>query len=193
MDLMHRGGMLRMADSGAGTGGTPPGAAGEGEGGTPAPELTFDTWYTGLDEGQRGLLDGHISGLRTALTSERTERTALSKRIADLQKAAEKGSEMERQLLAMQESLVVTERRAAFVEEAIRPEVGCSNVKAAYALATTENLFDSRGRADWNAIKTAAPELFRRPGPGSADGGAGMNQVPKLDMNMIIRRAAGRG
>lgn len=189
-----RSGMLRRPDNGAGAGGTPePGADGNQDGGTP-PELpTFDTWYASLDAPLKGLVDSHVSGLKTALTSERSERTTLSRRIGELQKVADKGSDMERQLADLQGALAATERRAAFVEEGIRPEIGCTNVKTAYALAVSDNLFDSRGRADWNAIKTAAPELFRKPGLGSVDGGAGQHQAPKLDMNTIIRRAAGRG
>ena len=91
----------------------------------------------------------------------------------------------------MQNALQVAERKAAFNEDASRPEVGCSNPKAAYALATAEDLFDRQGRPDWNALKQAAPELFRKPGPGNSDGGAGNGNQPHLTMNDIIRRAAG--
>ena len=193
--MLHnwRGEMLRSADNGAGSGGTPAGSGGEGDGGTPKPELTFDAWYGGADEQVKALVEGHVSGLKTALATERQGRSELSKQIKDLAAKAEKGSELEKQLTEASAKLEAAEKRASFAEDAIRPEVGCTNVKAAYALAIAENLFDSRGRADWNAIKTAAPELFRRAGAGSADGGAGTGQGPKLDMNSIIRRAAGRG
>jgi len=91
----------------------------------------------------------------------------------------------------MQNALQVAERKAAFNEDASRPEVGCSNPKAAYALATAEDLFDRQGRPDWNALKQVAPELFRKPGPGNSDGGAGNGNQPHPTMNDIIRRAAG--
>lgn len=189
-----RSGMLRMADSGAGTGGMPePGSGGNQDGGTPPEMPTFETWYTGLDEQGRGLVDGHVMGLKSALATERQNRADLSKQIKDLAAKAEKGSEAEKQLLDTFAKLEAAERRAAFAEDAIRPEIGCSNVKAAYALAVAEDLFDSKGRVDWTGLKSAAPELFRKPGPGSADGGAGVNHTPRMDMNMIIRRAAGRG
>ena len=54
------------------------------------------------------------------------------------------------------------EQRAAFYEEAGRPEIGCSNPKAAYLIAASEGLFTKRGDPDWPAIKAAAPELFGR-------------------------------
>lgn len=200
-DWHSRGEMLRRApDNGAGGAGGTPTAGNAGystpEGETPsvvdvAP--TFETWYAGLDTATRGLLDGHTSGLKTALHSERTERAALARQIGELQKGAEKGSALEKQLADLQGALLLTERRAAFVEDAIRPEVGCVNVKAAYALAQADDLFDRQGRPDWPALKAAAPELFRKPGPGNADGGAGSAQQRVFGMNEIIRRAAGRG
>ena len=44
----------------------------------------------------------------------------------------------------LQSKLEQSERRATFAEEAQRPEIGCLNAKAAYALAVAENLFDRR-------------------------------------------------
>ncbi len=192
--------LLRNADSGAGAaGGTPDAGSAGGNGaagGTPdaannAP--TFETWYAGLDATTKGLVDNNTHGLKTALEAERNERKTLAGQIANLQKSAEKGSDLEKQLTDLQNTLTATERRAAFVEDAIRPEIGCVNVKAAYALAVADDLFDRQGRPDWNALKQAAPELFRKPGPGSADGGAGQGQRQSVGMNEMIRRAAGRG
>ena len=201
-DRLVRGGMLRQADNGAGSGGTSQAGSNNGtsqqqsdgtsgdqqQGQTP----TFETWYAGLDATVKGLVDGHVQGLRTALASERVERGTLTRQIKDIQDKAGKGSDLEKQLSDLQATLTATERKAAFVEDAIRPEVGCVNVKAAYALAVADELFDRQGRPDWNALKAAAPELFRRAGAGSVDGGAGARSDPRLDMNSIIRRAAGR-
>lgn len=194
-----RGGMLCQPDNGAGgSGGTPDAgsAGGNGQAGeTPDGSnnaLTFEAWYGGLDAAQKGLFDGHVTGLKTALSSERAQRQDLARQITDLQKGATKGSDLEKQLADLQNTLSLTERKAAFVEDAIRPEVGCVNVKAAYALATAEEMFDRHGRPDWNALKAAAPELFRRMGAGNADGGAGQSHASHVGMNELIRRAAGR-
>lgn len=195
-----RSGMLRAPDNGAGSGGTSDGAgSGNGQqqaGGTPdgqQPAPTFDQWYAGLDGTAKGLFDAHVQGLKSSLTTERQQRGDLARQIGDLKTKAEKGSDLERQLSEVQGALATAERRAAFNEDALRPEIGCVNAKAAYALAVAENLFDSRGRPDWNTLKAMAPELFRKAGAGSADGGAGSQQQARLDMNSIIRRAAGRG
>lgn len=189
-----RGGMLRVPDNGAGSGGTPDAGAGENQdGGTPPEPPTFETWYGALDTQAKSLFDEHVNGLKTALHTERDNRAALAKQIKDLAAKADKGSELEKQLTDASAKLEAAERRAAFAEDAIKPEIGCTNVKAAFALAQAEDLFDRHGRPDWNALKVTAPELFRKPTVGSADGGAGTNQGPKLDMNTLIRRAAGRG
>ena len=188
-----RSGMLRVPDNGAGTGGTPdPAAGGNQDGETPPEPPTFETWYGALDTQAKSLFDEHVNGLKTALDTERTNRAALAKQIKDLAAKADKGSELEKQLTDASTRLEAAERRAAFAEDAIKPEIGCTNVKAAFALATAEDLFDRHGRPDWNALKATAPELFRKPTVGSADGGAGTRQAPQLDMNTIIRRAAGR-
>lgn len=195
-----RGAMLQAADNGAGSGATPDGS-GNGNGQTPGsatppgqsePPPTFDAWLGSQDETVKGLIGGRFQNLESALTTERQERGNLAKQVKDLAAKAEKGSELEKQLTTMQNALQVAERRAAFNEDASRPEVGCSNPKAAYALAVADDLFDRQGRPDWNAIKQVAPELFRKPGPGNSDGGAGNGNTPHLTMNDIIRRAAGR-
>ncbi len=189
-----RGEMLRVPDNGAGAGGmSGDGSGGQPDGETPPETLTFETWYGALDTQAKSLFDEHVNGLKTALDTERTNRAALAKQIKDLAAKADKGSELEKQLNEASTRLEAAERRAAFAEDAIKPEIGCTNVKAAFALAQAEDLFDRHGRPDWNALKATAPELFRKPTVGSADGGAGTNQGPKLDMNTLIRRAAGRG
>ena len=202
MAILQRDEMLRQADNGAGGGEMPPTDA-RGNGAQPGGEMpsdteqpapSFDAWYTTLDAPQRQLLDGHLQGLRSSLATERQQRADLARQVKDFAVKAEKGSDLEKQLNALQASLQTAERRAAFAEDAARPEIGCLSMRAAYALAVADDLFDRQGRPDWAAIRQAAPELFRRVGAGSADGGAGTTGgQPKVSMNDIIRRAAGRG
>lgn len=187
-------GMLYAADTGAGAGGTPESEPQSADvGGTPESELTFDAWYGKLDVSAKKLLDEHTTGLRAALITERQQRSDLAKQLKDLAGKAQKGSELEQQLAQMERSLELAERKAAFAEDALRPEIGCVSLKAAWALALQDELFDRRGRPDWTALKQTAPELFRKPGTGTVDGGTGGQQSPRMDMNVIIRRAAGRG
>jgi len=183
-----------------GAGGAATGAQQGSGGGTPSQnqqpqtQATFETWYAGLEPNHRALLDGHIQGLRNALGSERQQRGDLAQQVRELTTRAGKGTDLEKQLSELQTALQAAERRSAFAEDALRPEIGCGNAKAAWALALAENMFDRHGRPDWNALKQMAPELFRKTaGSGSADGGAGNQQPARLGMNEIIRRAAGRG
>jgi hypothetical protein len=153
---------------------------------------SFEDWIKGQDEAVKGVISTRFAALENTVKATRDERDAFQRQIKELLPKAEKGSEYEKTLLEMKANLETAEKRATFIEEAVKPEIGCRNPKAAYVLAVAEQLFDRRGFPDWNAIKTAYPELFGRPGaPGNA--GDGTDQPPaKSDMNTMIRRAAGR-
>lgn len=164
------------------------GQQGDGQGETP----TFESWLAQQDETIRGLLDGHVKGLKSALESERSQRGDLARQLREVTAKAEKGSELEKTLTDMTARVDAAEGRAAFYEEAGRPEVGCANSKAAFALAQAEGLFDTRGNVDWAALKTTAPELFRVKAPeGNADGGTSNPPPGKTSMDDLIRARAG--
>ena len=157
-----------------------------------APE-SFDAVYQGLDETSRGLVDQHITGLRNTVQATRAERDDLSAKLTEItQKLGRDPTEAKRLLDEMTGDLAVANQRAAFAEEAIRPDVGCVNPKAAWALAQADKLFDRRGNPDWTAIKQAAPELFRTATPpGNAGTGTGQAGPPKVSMDDFIRQKAG--
>jgi hypothetical protein len=163
--------------------------AGQEQGETPA---SWEAWIEAQPEDVKGLYNTHVEGLRNTVRATRDERDALKDQLKELGKKAETGSELEKSLNEALAKIEQTERRAAFVEDAVRPEIGCSNPKAAYALAQAEGLFDRKGAADWNAIKAAAPELFKKPSA-AGNAGNGTSNPPKANtMNDYIRRAAGR-
>ena len=181
-------GVMPTADAGA-AGEMPSAAQKDG-----APEiLTFESWFGSQDETVKGLIDAHIKGLKSALESERAQRSDLARQLRDVTAKAEKGSELEKALMEVSTQLEAAERRAAFYEEAGRPEIGCLNPKAAFALAQAEDLYDKRGRVDWEALKASAPELFRPRVP-QGNAGLGTSGPPPAhkSMNDFIRRAAGR-
>lgn len=152
----------------------------------------WDDALKGLPEPLQNLYNTHVSGLQNTVRATRQERDDLAKQIKDLLPKVEKGSELETRLTEFSSKLEAAERRAAFVEDAVKPEIGCRNPKAAYALAQAENLFTRNGSPDWNAIKAAAPELFGGRSV-EANAGAGTGGTPpKPDMNTWIRTAAGR-
>lgn len=158
------------------------------QGETPA---TWDTWYATQPENVKALYEQHVTGLKNTVQATREERDTLAKQIRDLSTKAEKGSELEKTLTEFTGKLALAEQRAAFYEDAGKPEIGCRNPKAAFALAQADNLFDRRGQPDWNAIKAAAPELFGAPSVNANAGTGTQNKPPQANtMNDFIR---GRG
>lgn len=169
----------------------------ETNGGTPetTPNGTFEEWFENQPENVKALISDHEKGLKSALNAERDNTKALSRQISDLQGAAEKGSELEKQLSTLQAKLTESERHANFIDGA--SSAGCTNAKAAYKLAKAdEDLWKRDGSPDWDAIKETAPEFFRKPGNGSGNPGSGTNTDPKAGSKMhpmdeLMRRSLG--
>jgi len=153
----------------------------------------YDEWFEAQEAGVKALLTNRFTALQNTVKATRDERDAFKGQIQDLASKVEKGSEVEQQLSSLAQKLEVTERRASFMEQAMKPEVSCRNPAAAWALATTmDEGFTKKGLPDWQAIKAAAPELFGVRVP-NAHGGDGTGDKPgKTNMNDLIRRKAGR-
>lgn len=155
---------------------------------------TFDEFLQAQDDTVRSLYETQTSGLRSALEKERESRKQANETINNLRPLVEKGSATEKQLnetLATMEQLKAQAerdaKRANFAEQAITPDVNCTNIKAAFALATAENLFNEDGVPNWTELKKLAPELF-----GTKRNHAGATGEPVAQgMNQIIREAAG--
>ena len=176
-----------MADEATKTGGDPQNNPGEFE--------SFEQFLEKQPESVQKLYETHTSGLKSALQKERDSKKDLDDQLKAATAKAEKGSDLEKTLLELQKQSAASERRARFAEEAITPEIGCTNVKAAFALAVAEDLFKKSGDPDWEAIKKAAPELFKKPGSttsGKAGDGTGEDGKPKRSMNDLLRAARSR-
>ena len=163
----------------------------ENQGETPA---DFETWLEGQEPKVKELYTQHSEALLNTVRATRKERDDMAKQIKELAKQTAEGSDARKALDEMSARLEVTERRASFMEEAMKPEIQCRNARAAWLVATSENLFDKKGNPDWNAIKQEAPELFGAI-TANAQAGAGTASPPpaKKNMNDFIRTAAGRG
>ena len=138
------------------------------------------------------LYEQHTAALLNTVKATREERDGLKNQVKELLAKSEKGSENEKALTETLLKLEATERRATFVEEAVKPGIDCRNPKAAYAYAVTVDAFDKKGNPDWELLKREVPELFGRSSP-PAHGGSGTESPPQAnDINSMIRRAAGR-
>jgi hypothetical protein len=162
--------------------------------GTESNDFDFDAWLGEQPDHVKKGYEGKTSGLHSALETERTQRKEFAKQLKDLTTKAEKGSEAEKALGEMSSRVEQAEHRAAFYEDAGKPEIGCTNPKAAFLVASADNLFKRSGEPDWAAIKQAAPELFasRKTPPGNAGTGNGAPAPKGGTMNDYIRAAAGR-
>ena len=159
-----------------------------------ADPIKFDEWISGQDETIKTAYEQHTSGLMNTVKATRQERDTFAKQIKELAEKAEKGSDLETLLNQTKLELEVAEKRAVFSEDAIKPEIGCSNPKAAYLIAAADGLFDKRGNPDWEAIKKAAPELFlgSKGTQTHAGAGSGSQASSSGTMNDFIRGVSGR-
>lgn len=167
-----------------------------GEAQAQAGSLQWEDWLGEQPEPVQALIDGHTKGLKSALESERRQRSDLAKQLREAAKASEQGSETRKALEEMTAKLDLAEMRARFYEEGIKPEIGCTNPRLAMLAAQELEAIDSKGRILWETIKTAFPEMFRQARQPQGNAGAGTGAPPPANvgnaMNNAIRRAAGR-
>jgi len=157
-------------------------------------EVTFDSWLDGQDDSVKELVNKRFEALTNTVKATRNERDDFRKQLKELSGKAKEGSELRTALDEMGAKLELAELKATFVEEAIKPEIQCKNVKAAWLLAQADGFFDKRGNVNWSGLKSAAPELFGPVIPSGAGGnGRQQENMPSGgDMNTWIRTAAGR-
>ena len=162
-----------------------PDTAGE----TPA---TYEGWLEGQDESVKTLIGANTSGLKSALEKERETRKDLEKELRDKAEKAEKGSEAQVELQGMADKLQETDRRVDFYDEA--HDAGVTNLKLAYTVAVQDGMFDTKGNANFKAMKEAYPELFgaTQVTPGNAGTGTQTTPPSGTGMNNFIRGKTGR-
>jgi len=154
-------------------------------------KLTYDTFVSGQSEEVKTLLEENVTGLKSALESERDARGDLEKKVREVAKEAE--GEAKEKLEALANELKAADQKADFFVAA--QAVGVSNLKLAYIVAIDEELFDRRGNVNFEKMKADYPELFGEK-PKTPKGYGGSGQTPPdagTDMNKRIRRKAGLG
>lgn len=199
-NLLERNLLFAPEDKGAGGGDSkgngdakPKGENDKGKVGELKSEPTFEEWLVGQDDTVKGLIDGHVKGLKTALGSEREARGQAEQDLRDVAGKLEEGSAAQKEVLRLADDVAVGNTKADFYEDA--HEAGVSNLKLAYHVAVTDDLFDKRGNVNFDKMKEAYPELFgkppKRPKAGAGEG-AGEDLSGQADMNLFIRRSAGK-
>jgi hypothetical protein len=168
--------------------------AGQQQAQPPATPASWDEVVATLTPEVKTLYEGHTAGLKSALQTERQQRSELAKQINTLSKQAADGSDLKKSLEGMTAKLESETQRADFYEQAVKPEIGCSNPGLAFIAARESGAIDQRGRINWGELKQQFPELFKSKSPPPASAGAGTSNPPaaKADMSAWIRHAAGR-
>ena len=148
----------------------------------------FEEWLKDQTDEIKSMFEEHVSGLTSALKSERDLRKDDLKKLKDMQKLAEDGSDAQKRLTEMVDRLEKTELQAKFYESAIG--AGVKNPKAAFLLAQADGLV-TKEKIDFDGLKTSYPEMFGSGEPqpkGNAGEGSGQgNNTGKTDMNEWIR------
>ena len=149
---------------------------------------SFDDWLK-EHEDVKPLYEAHTQGLKSALDTERAARQGLEKQLRGLAKQADAGSDAQKQLTETADKLALIERQNKFYDDA--HVAGVKNLKLAWLAA--QEFMDDDGEVKLDSIKKAYPELFAQQNVKSANAGDGLqNPQTPMDMNAIIRRAAGR-
>ena len=98
---------------------------------TDAKPMVFDEWIVGQEEPIKALINNRFSALENTVKATRDERDEVKKQLKDLSKAQAEGSDAKKALEETIAKLETTERKASFLEDAMRPEIQCRNAKAA--------------------------------------------------------------
>ncbi|HEX9329583.1 MAG TPA: hypothetical protein VF915_23850, partial [Reyranella sp.] len=138
-----------------------------------APKLeTFEALMESLSDGHRALIEKHISGLRTALETERGDRKAAQKAIRSVQTELEQLKAGNVQVKELELRAAEAEAAATFFEEAAAYNVKRGSMRLAFLAAQDGHFFGDDGGVQWDALQARFPDLFEgsndRPAPDGA-------------------------
>jgi len=174
----------------------PPAQDPGGSGGTPdkTDPLVYDDWIKEQPDEVKTLLEGNVSGLKSALKSERDLRADLERDLKDLTNTLEGEPKAKAEEL-LGEYAKATEK-VGFYDDAL--QAGVVNPALAYHIVVSEKRIDRRGRVNFTELEADYPDLFtkkaRRPNvpSGAGEGGnAGTPQNEGDPLGNAIRKAAG--
>lgn len=155
--------------------------------------LEWKPWHDALPKEAQELVADREKGLKSALDTERDARKTAETDLRTVAKKLEKGSEAQKEVLKLADEVAEGATKADFYEDAHK--AGVSNLKLAYHVATTEDLFDKKGNVNFEKMKEAYPELFGKKQVAKGNAGEGTGSAPggqAMGMNEFIRKSAGK-
>jgi hypothetical protein len=174
------------------TGLPPEGQDGQGDGAEPpAGNLDWEGWVADQDPEVQAAYETHIKGLKNTVEATREDNKALRQAVKEAAQGAD--GDTKAQLDALSEKLEEREREVNFIDQAVGMK--CKKPRALWVLAVADKAFDRYGKPDWQHLRSTYEELFdTAPTPrGNAGAGAGAAPTGGDEMEMRLRRAAGRG
>jgi hypothetical protein len=170
---------------------------------------TFESLMGILDVGARALITQHISGLKNALSAERSTVKKLEAASKSLQTAADEGEDLKTQAATLsadleqtRTDLAVEQSRSAFFEAALNEGVKRKSARLAYLAASDGGFVGPDGAVRWADLREQYSDLFESPTQAAptrptprASAGAGLTTQPATGhrgLNQIIRDKAGR-
>jgi len=144
-----------------------------------------------LPKEHQDLYNQSVSKLKTTVKATRKERDRLQTSFKSLSDQLKDKPDLQKQVDDLNTQITSANRKADFMASA--PSEGCKNPKAAYALALSEELFDSKGEVDWDDLRDLAPELFKKASGDDLPSGGGEGREKQArkkqptTMNDLIR------
>ncbi len=156
----------------------------------------FETWLSKAPDELKTTIEplfkAHVEKLMTTVKDTRKERDTFQKELRDAIKKLDATSDEAKKFEGIADKLDEANKKAEFYEEA--PTNGCRNLKAAFALVKSEDLYTKHGAVDWKQLKEIAPEFFgeksRLPVKKSAGNGTDSDVPSSHSMNDWIRKQA---
>lgn len=160
------------------------GDAGGTEGGQ---ALTFETWHGSLPDDHKGLVDSHVSGLKSALERQKESNQELRKQLQEA--LASKEANDTQKIADIQGRLEESDRKGKFYESAI--EAGVKNVRLAYIAAKEDGLILKDGRVDADKLRASYPEFFAAKPPTNVSQGTRNGEAASGTFGEALRQAIG--
>lgn len=148
------------------------------------PVDTFDTWLAEQHPEYVESFTAHVAGLKNTIGAVRDERDTYRSELEDLRKSVEGNEEATKKIEALQAKVEESQRKEAFVTEAVKAGVKPKLVNLAWAALQGEDgekLVDKKGDIDFDAFKEMYSDLFTstKPAKPPTNGGAGAGQQPQ--------------
>jgi hypothetical protein len=148
----------------------------------------FETWLETQSDEVKELVNQRFEALTNTVRATRDERDSISNTLKSLSKKVDTDSDAGKELNDLRTKLQQSERKASFIESAVKE--GVTRPSVAYTVANAEGYFTEDGSPDWAKIRETVPELFKAKDIKANAGAGTKNSAVDNDPNEAFRQAA---